>query len=327
MVTLALIGVGKWGKNFLTSDRLVAGCRIKYVCSRTKQTLVSLPKKYIKTNQYTDLYRYGDIDGVIIATPTASHYTIARDFLKRGYNLLIEKPLTTRYGQALKLERIQKQTRAKILIGHTYLYHPAYLKAKQLLKKIGPVRYVGFEGLNSGHFAKDLSVLWEWGSHSVALATDILGRLPQQLAAWKVSLIPTKHHATAIWLRLDFTHKASALLKFGWLFPTKKRQLIIIGVKGTLVFDDMAEKKLAFFRYQSLNAAKKQALNMAKPRVSYPHYSQEMPLEAELKAFVNLISTGNPPATDLHQAVKITRILSLAEKSLNSEGETISLRT
>ncbi len=72
---LALIGNGKWGQNYVNTIR------------RLQQ--VDLPQKYIKTRSYPDLLTKSDIDGVIIASPTNTHFEIAMEFLSKGFNLLI----------------------------------------------------------------------------------------------------------------------------------------------------------------------------------------------------------------------------------------------
>ena len=315
MVTLALIGIGRWGKNFLTTSRLISSCRIKYVCARTKAALAALPKDYIKTTRYTDLFRYPDIEGVIIATPTANHYSIAYDLLQRGYNLLIEKPLAIDYHQALKLQSLQRNNKCQVLVGHTYLYHPAYVKAKALMPKIAPVRHVSFEGLSLGPIDQGLSALWEWGPHGVAMMLDSFSKRPLQVSAWAVRVAPKLRSPDVVFIHLTFPHRASAVVKIGWHFPVKKRRLIIIGLRGSLVVNDQADKQLTYFSYGK--STSRQGVNVPTVKVSYPTYTSQTSLEAELRAFIDAIKTGHPPKTDIQQGVLVTRILALAEQSLS----------
>src|SRR3989344_6498148 len=123
MITLSLIGAGKWGKNYINTIHSLSFCE--------------LPDSYIKTKNYKELLNFNNIDGVIIATPASTHFQIAKAFLEKGFNVLIEKPLTTSYKAALKLYRIAEKTKSTVMVGHIFLYNPAFLKVKELIKSIG----------------------------------------------------------------------------------------------------------------------------------------------------------------------------------------------
>ena len=60
--------------------------------------------------------------------------------LEKGFNVLIEKPMTTNYKDALELSRIAKEHRNIVMVGHIYLYNPAFLRAKKLIKSIGKIK-------------------------------------------------------------------------------------------------------------------------------------------------------------------------------------------
>ena len=54
------------------------------------------------------------VDAVSVATPTETHYEVARMFLERGKHVLIEKPITNSLREAEELVALarQKQMRA-----------------------------------------------------------------------------------------------------------------------------------------------------------------------------------------------------------------------
>src|SRR6266545_3255535 len=53
---------------------------------------------------YRDLF--GQVDCVSIAVPTQLHYTVARDFLTRGIDVLVEKPLTATATEGSELVEV-----------------------------------------------------------------------------------------------------------------------------------------------------------------------------------------------------------------------------
>jgi predicted dehydrogenase len=88
----------------------------------------------------TDLSAVIDqVEGVLIATPNDSHYAIARLALEQRKPVLIEKPMTTRYEDAMKLVALAEQMGSFIAVGYKTRYYPAV----QLLKRLLDTPYLG----------------------------------------------------------------------------------------------------------------------------------------------------------------------------------------
>ena len=308
-LNLALIGLGSWGANHLKTIKKIPEARLKYVCTR----------------DYQKLFQKNDIDGVIIATPAATHYQIAVDFLKRNFNLLIEKPLTSNYQEALKLRKIYKQSSSLLMVGHVFQYHPAYLKAKEIAKKIGPIRYLDFEGTDYGPFRNDISALWDWAPHDLEMCLGVLEKMPLEVAAWSMSkLRPGSKLDDLVMLRLNFEKNISVWMKMGWLSPIKRRRMTIVGQKSAVVFDDLLEKKVIFFQNFGPRVRKNRVFE-TKAKISYPDYSLIMPLAAELQEFIRCLRTKKQPKTSFDQALRVLKIIDRVEQSLNQGGKVIKL--
>ena len=80
-----------------------------------------------------------EVQGVLIATPNDSHYAIARGALERRKPVLIEKPMTTRYEDAMKLVTLAEDVGSFIVVGYKTRYYPAV----QLLKRLLDTGYLG----------------------------------------------------------------------------------------------------------------------------------------------------------------------------------------
>ena len=80
--------------------------------------------------RYQDMI--GKVDAVSIATPTFTHYEIARDFLKGGVHTLIEKPITLRLVDADDLMELARENRCAVQVGHIERHNPG-------LKRIGEI--------------------------------------------------------------------------------------------------------------------------------------------------------------------------------------------
>ena len=319
MLNFALIGTGAWGKNYITAVKELSNCRIKYICSKNSKSLDLFQGDYVKITDYKKLLTIKDIDGVIIATPNSTHFQICQQFIKNRNNLLIEKPMVENYSQALTLESLQKNSGSKIIIGHNYLFDPAYRKTKQLAKSIGKIRYISYEGTNNGPCREGTSVLWDIGSHAVSLCLDINPKKPVQISAFAVSsLMPgTKFYDLAI-IKIMFEDKTEAFIKVSWLFPVKRRELIIVGDKDTIVYDAVADKKIIYYK----NMVKNFDIKIKNTKVSFPKYGKSLSLPAEINEFAEaILKNKDVKISNLEFGINITKIITLAYKSIAHNGK------
>ncbi|TMA57942.1 MAG: Gfo/Idh/MocA family oxidoreductase [Deltaproteobacteria bacterium] len=68
---------------------------------------------------------FGQVDCVSIAVPTQLHYTVARDFLTRGIDVLVEKPLAASAAEGRELVEIAERSRRILQVGHLERFNPA----------------------------------------------------------------------------------------------------------------------------------------------------------------------------------------------------------
>ncbi len=312
MTTLALIGLGAWGKNYLATAQTMDNCRIKYVC--TTHPRGDKTKEIVHVFDYKKLLQYPDIDGIVIATPASTHFQIAKFFLEKDKNLLIEKPLATRYEDALTLVDAGRKHKGIVMVGHVYLSHPAFHALLPLLGRIGDVIYVDSTGGNFGPMRDDVSALWDWGPHDVSMILAVLGRLPTSVSAWAVrSKISGRLTQDMVYAHLDFAG-TSAFLRVGWLSPVRSRRLTIVGEKGSIIFDDTARSKVAFFSGKGLR------------KVSHPFSRSDRPLAVQLSDFVRCIQKDQKPVSDLAFGVSVVSVIDAMERSLQRGGGKVAVK-
>ena len=84
------------------------------------------------------------IDFVSITTPNNWHFPMARDFLKAGFNVMCEKPMTISVEEALELKNIVEETGKIFGLMHTYTGYPMVKLGKDLIKKgeLGEIRKI-----------------------------------------------------------------------------------------------------------------------------------------------------------------------------------------
>lgn len=87
------------------------------------------------------------IDFVSIVTPNFVHFEPAMMALEKGFNVVIEKPITFTLDEAKQLKAKVEETGLSLLLCHTYTGYPMVKQAKQLVKDgvLGKIRKVYVE--------------------------------------------------------------------------------------------------------------------------------------------------------------------------------------
>lgn len=74
-----------------------------------------------------------EVDAVSIVVPTVYHHKVATDCLKKGKDILVEKPITTTLEEADDLIRMAEESGCILQVGHLERFNPAVLAMKPML--------------------------------------------------------------------------------------------------------------------------------------------------------------------------------------------------
>src|SRR5690348_6523900 len=103
---VGVIGCGYWGPKLARNIHELAEAQLVAVTDLSAERLQHMKALYPYTTTTTDyraVLRDPEIEAVIIATPVATHATLAREALAAGKHVMIEKPLTTNADDAVAL--------------------------------------------------------------------------------------------------------------------------------------------------------------------------------------------------------------------------------
>ena len=105
-ISVGVIGCGHWGPNHIRVFSSLPGSTVTVVADSDVRRLESLRQSHPAVRRLTDyreLLNEESLDAVIVATPTRTHYEIAREALEANKHVLVEKPLcmTAVEGEAL----------------------------------------------------------------------------------------------------------------------------------------------------------------------------------------------------------------------------------
>lgn len=314
MTNIAIIGVGYWGKNLVrVFNKLNV---LKIICDLDKKVLKERKREYPDINTTTNfkkILRDKDIKGVIIATPAATHYQLAKKVLLAGKHVFVEKPLTTKVSQAKELIALAKKNRRVLMVGHTFLYNDAVRKIKEYIDKgkLGEIYYIYFQRLNLGKIRQDVNALWNVAPHDVSMALFWLGEKPIRVWAKGVDYIQ-KGVEDVTFLDLEFKNKKFVHIHSSWLDPQKVRKVVIVGSKKMLIYDDISERE----KIKVFDKKITQQLTLHDGKVFIPKMKFREPLFVECSHFIDCLKNNKTPLTDGKNGLAVVEILEAGQKAL-----------
>lgn len=293
---LGLIGVGRWGSNYVRTIQDSQHAVLARVSTERSDVSRLVGPTCHVDRRWQSLIDSGDLDGVIIATPTRLHFTMAHYALSRGLPVLIEKPLTMDVSEARALRELALERDIPMLVDHVYLYHPAYRALRHELGERVPLRIDGRAG-NAGPLRPDTPVLWDWGPHDLAMCLDLVGETPTRVSAESLERRPVGNTVgESLRLHLEFPSGTMANLSLSNILEERHRFLSVDTGSERLVFDDASEAKV--YREPSGSSGRRKPIS----------FVTEPPLAVAVREFLEAIErgTGTDKEADLATEVVVT---------------------
>ena len=150
------------------------------------------------------------VDLVTVATPNSTHFEITQAFLRAGFDVLCEKPLTTTVADAQQIVRTAREHGRICAVNYGYSGYALVRHARAMVARgdLGKIRVVVAEFAHGHHanaadadnprvrwrydpkLAGVSSILADCGIHALHLASFITGQQVQSLSADFSSTIP-----------------------------------------------------------------------------------------------------------------------------------------
>jgi predicted dehydrogenase len=169
-----LIGAGRWGRNYIRTIRGMDGVLLGRVASGNPDTAAMVPAACRVVAHWHDVVGAPDIDGLIVASPPATHFEVLEAAIARGMPVLVEKPVVHSQDHALEIRAMLGRRPVPILVDHVHLFHPAFRALRREAARIGPVRAIHSSAGNHGPYRTDVSVLWDWAPHDLAMSLALV---------------------------------------------------------------------------------------------------------------------------------------------------------
>ena len=327
---VGIVGCGYWGPKLARNFSELPGSQLEMLCDLRTDRLSEVSALYPQvatTLRYEDLLDH-ELDAVVIATPVALHYPLAKAALLAGKHVLVEKPITARSDQAGELIALAESRSLTLMVGHTFVYNPAVETVRQIVQsgELGTVYYLNATRVNLGLLQPDINVMWDLAPHDLSILHFVLGIEPVSVSARGAVYVNTYRNLPEVaYLVLRFENGVIANLRLSWLDPVKQRRLTVVGNKKMLVYDDIADDKVILFD-KGVDLPP-YSVTEEEFRASYRHGAETPipiawtePLRRECAHFLDCIRTGAVPRSSGLDGLKIVQVLETAQRSLLNGG-------
>jgi predicted dehydrogenase len=220
-----------------------------------------------------------EIDCAVVATPTTTHFDVARELLEAGCDVMVEKPITPTVDDARRLIDIANANKRILQVGHVERYNPAITAIAPILKN---VLYIEAERL--GVFvgrSLDIDVLLDLMIHDLNLVLSFLGQRVVDVRAVGVAVMTQKVDITNV--RIEFENGAVANLTASRVSQDRVRKIRFFS-REAYISVDTKEQEVKGYRL-----AGKTVLPIEVT------VTKQEPLRAELEAFVECVRTRARP--------------------------------
>ncbi len=221
VVQIGLLGIGKMGQNHLRNLNMLKNVEVGFIYDVNKELLEKTANEFsLKALQSEDKLD-GEVsksDGVIIVTPTFTHYDYIQKVANHTKHIFVEKPLTDTLETTQTIVEIARQKNLNIQVGFIERYNPAINTLKKLLKNSARIFNIDFTRTNKmSNRITDVDVVMDLMIHDIDLSLLFNGEV-EEIHAHGVVMNGIIEYA-----RANLTHKNGSFSTITASRVTEKR--------------------------------------------------------------------------------------------------------
>jgi predicted dehydrogenase len=325
IINIAQIGVGYWGPNLLRNMVANKSCEVKTVVDLSKERRHFVRDLYPSVRvsyRVEDIVNDSDIKAVVIATPVATHFDLAMKCLEAGKHILVEKPMATTVEEVQQIGELAEEKGLVAMVGHTFLFNSAVRHVKELIDsgELGDIRYIYSQRVNLGRIRNDVDALWNLAPHDVSIVQYWLND-PEPIHVIRKGMdYVQKGIDDVVFMNIEYPDNIIANIHVSWMDPHKIRRMTLVGSNKMVVYDDIAENKIAIYDKgidrmavlgEEMDFDNSNTFNFSHRSgdVIMPKIKWVEPLKTEIAHFVDCIQNGTECLTGTSHAGKVVQIL------------------
>ncbi len=301
---VGVVGVGGWGKNHLRVLKELEA--LASFCDVDEEKVRLYSRKY-GVNGYTsmeEMLRDERLDAVVIATPTRTHFGLAKRALEKGLHTFVEKPFTGSYELGKKLVSLADERGVILGVGYIERFNPAVRRLKEIVESevLGRPLLLQFRRENRLPVRiKDVGIILDTSVHDIDTARWLLGEEPREVYA-RAGGINGKFEEFAA-IILNYEGIKTAFITSNWITPKKVRKLVAVFTGGVVDLDFITQEVVIEREGETV----------------IPRMAKEEPLALELRHFLDCVEEGVEPINSGRDCLNTTLIAEIALKSAKED--------
>jgi len=286
-VVVGLVGCGLWGANVLR-DLGALGCEVRVVAR--SEASRARARGGGAQRIVPDVAGLGRVDGVVVVTPVTTHAAVLDETLALEVPVFVEKPLCDDAEEATRLAALAPD---RLFVMDKWRYHPGVRALATIAAegRLGQVHGLRTVRVQPGNRHRDADATWVLAPHDLAIALEVLKEIPRPAGArgqWADGRLVTLHALLETehgWHAAEISERA----------PAAERRVELHCSDGVAVLaGGWDEHVLVHFASGSTERVEARG---------------ELPLLAELRAFVGFLNGGPPPKSSAAEGAAAVRAI------------------
>ena len=265
------------------------------------------------------LTTHSEVQAASVACPTVDHLSVARELMKAGVDVLIEKPLATTLGEADELISLAASQKRIAQVGHLERFNPAVRATVPIL-----TRPMFFEVHRLSVFTPrslDVDVVLDLMIHDLDIVLAFAKSPIKEVRAVGLPILSGKVDIANVRLELEsgcianFTASRVSTERVRKLRFFQPRQYISL---------DYGRQEVLVFTVGSDGASGTPSVN-PQIGVSKPPVAAEEPLHAELKSFLQAVRERSTPVVPLEDGRRALALALDIVAAIREHGKKVGL--
>ena len=295
---VGVVGVGHIGKNHARLYAEIARTQFTAIYD-TDRAVAEQRAAEFGVKAVASLDEFAEmVDAASIATPTNTHFEIARDLLTRNKHLLVEKPIADDTARASELAELAASRGLVLQVGHVERFNPVL---SALEKRLTNPRFIEAHRLSPyPNRSTDIGVVLDLMIHDLEIILQLVRSPVQAVDAVGVPVLSRGEDIANA--RIRFENGCVANITSSRISPEQMRKIRVFQEDVYLSLDYQNQSGEMYQR--TPEGLKREAVEIEPGE----------PLKRELAAFIECAATGRSPkvsgfqaAAALELAVDITR--------------------
>ncbi|MEY2480062.1 MAG: hypothetical protein QOI04_989 [Verrucomicrobiota bacterium] len=304
ILRVGVVGVGHIGKNHarLYVDLNRAKFSAVYDIDHPRAQKIAEKSRAVAARSLDEFAE--NIDAASIATPTSTHFEIAKQLLERGKHLLIEKPIAENTAHATELAQLAAQRRLILQVGHVERFNPVL---SALEERLTHPRFIEAHRLSPyPERSTDIGVVLDLMIHDLEIILHLVRSPVQNIDAVGVAVLSRGEDIANA--RIRFENGCVANITSSRISPERMRKIRVFQEDAYLSLDYQQQTGEIYRRINGRIARDKVAIE------------REEPLKRQLASFIECASTGRAPRVSGFQAAAALELAAEITRRIASSG-------